>query len=211
MRYLVVLFTLFLNGCVVSNIQENLSHDEYIHNQFGYIVGSFLYSERNNATRLAIEIVNTETKEEFLIELRRPKVFSGLEIYPFIPGQYRLTNIVKLSGIGELMQKHEIVVGKLKEPFYLAEGHAVYIGHYDGKTTRDIMSLIFAGAIFADNDTHATKIYTVNKTTVQSELQEKYPNLKDIMLESPFYIESVIQQDESSPFGAPYRSTNKTD
>lgn len=211
MRYLVILFTLFLNGCVVSNIQKNLAPDESLHNQVGYIVGSFLYSERNSAARLAIEIINIETREEFLIELRRPKVFSNIEVYPFTPGQYRLTHFVRLSSIGELIHKYEIVVKELIEPFSLNEGHAVYIGHYDGKTTRDIISILFAGPMFANNDTHATKIYTVDKLTVQSALDEKYPNLKGLVLESPFSIESITQQDENRPIGNQYRPKREVD
>lgn len=199
-KKLILIPIFILQGCVVNNIQETNTLNSSHLNGNSYILGSFLYSDRNSYARLSIELINTQTKKEYLIELRRPEVFRGIEVYNFPAGEYQLSNIVRLTGIGELTSKHEIVIPTLKTPFILQENHGVYIGHYDGKTDRDVLTMFLAGAIFADNNTQATKVYTVSKNDLLRELKEQHPYLNDVEIDSPFSIDSSTQKNESSPW-----------
>lgn len=199
-KILFLLPLIFISGCAVQNIQKQPSSDMSPDDSTGYVIGSFFYSDRESAARLALELINTKTKEEFLFELRRPKAYKGIELYPILPGEYHISNIVRLSGTGGVIRKHELSITEIIRPFVIPKGQATYIGHYDGKTTRDVMTIFLAGPAFSSNDTQATKIYMIQTEELVNELRLKYPEFADIPVQVPFKIAPIVQQNEAHPY-----------
>lgn len=196
----ILVLVFFLSGCVVNNIQKSGSQTLVHQDGQSYIVGSFLLTKKNSAIRLAIEIVNVETNKEYLIELKLPEDNPGMEAFEFPPGEYKLTNFVRLTGIGELIARHEIAIPTLAMPFELRPNEVVYVGNYDAKTNRDKLGLLLTGSILAKNNTQSIQVHTLNKEEFFKAFTSRYPELKYLTVKAPFYIDSATQQNESSPW-----------
>lgn len=198
-KYALLLLTILLNSCVVRNIQKNTDYFPNGQENLGYIIGSFYYPKRNSAIRLAIELLNKKTNEEYLIELRRPSEYHGLEVYPFPPGEYVISNFVRLSGIGELNSKLEVWVIEIRKPFRAEKNHIVYIGHYEGKLKRDYASVFLLQSEYA-RDRQTIKIYTIDKKDLISKIMSQFSHADIDFIDTPFSLINETQYDDVYPW-----------
>jgi hypothetical protein len=196
-KFYVALLILLLSGCA-NNIQIRSGFTAAPTNDTGYIAGGFLNSYRESFARMALEIHNTSTNESFFIELQQHKNHSQIEIFPFKEGSYKISNLVEMGGIGDVGKRVPIKDQYLSKSFSVKTGAITYIGHYDGKSTNDINSIVVVGT-FGWVDTNSGYGFTVvneDTTKVLEQIAAIYTGYSSLSVNRAFTLNKASQQDK---------------
>ena len=185
---------LVLSGCA-SNIQTRqdaaLGPDETV----GYLTGGFINSYRESFARMALEVHNVETDEAILIELQQPKNAVPLELFPLQPGTYKISNLVEMGGIGDVGGRFPIQHDDLSIPFHISAQTVTYVGHFDGRSTNEITSVIFTGSIgWADTKSgYGFEMSNRPLAEIESLIASQYPAFANLRTVAAFAIDAAEQ------------------
>lgn len=164
----------------------------------GYIAGQFLNSYRESFARMALEIHNTSTNDSFFIELQQPKNHSQIEIFPFKEGSYKISNLVEMGGIGDVGKRIPIKDPDLSQSFSVRTGAITYIGHFDGKSTNDINSIILVGTFgwVDSNSGYGFTVVNEDIAKISEQIASIYNGFNSLSISRAFTLNKASQQDK---------------
>ena len=194
-RLLSILALVVLSGCA-TNIQTRQDATSGPDESLGYLAGGFINSYRESFARMALEVHNVDNSEAVLIELQQPKNAVPLELFPLQPGTYKISNLVEMTGIGEVGGRIPIEHDDLSVPFKVAAQTVTYIGHYDGQSTNKVTSVTFTGTVgWADtNSGYAFQMVNQPLDEVKVLITDQYPAFGNLVITSAFALESADQE-----------------
>ena len=194
-RILSILALVVLSGCA-TNIQTRQDAASGPDDSLGYLAGGFINSYRESYARMALEIHNVDTGEAVLIELQQPKNAVPLELFPLESGTYKISNLIEMTGIGEVGDRFPIEHENLSIPFQVAAQTVTYIGHYDGRSTNKVTSTTFTGTVgWVDTDSgYAFQMVNRPVDEVEDLITDEYPAFGNLEIASAFALESAEQK-----------------